>query len=268
MTALKITARDLEAACRALVRVEASNLGLEVQLPVIYPNGDLVTVVVSEENGQIFVHDGGYAAMALATAGVSVTAKLRARIASLSKHYGCEFSNDRMVKTAPVDQLPLAVAVVANASRTVADQLLQTHSQPIFSFRQEVIDRVKQVMGAERVRENEPVTGKSGTQYSIGAVVLDKHLTAPVAFVEAVKDLEGVNKRFREFYDISLLPMLNDPARIVLYDDRAPLRQVDLIILQDVSNVVRFSDAETRFKELERPPQNNEASFVPVTRSH
>lgn len=252
MTTLKINAKDVEAACQALVRVETSNLGLEVQLPVIYPNGDLVTVVVSEENGQIFVHDAGFAAMALATAGVAVTSKMKVRIVSLSKHYGCEFLNDRMVKTSPLNELPLAIAVVANASRTIADQLLQTHSQPMFSFRQEVIDRVKEVMGAERVRENEPILGKSGTQYNIGAVVLDKKLTAPVAFVEAVKDLEGVNKRFREFYDISLLPMTNDPDRIVLYDDRAPLRQVDLIILQDVSNVVRFSDAETRFRELAR----------------
>jgi hypothetical protein len=73
---------------------------------------------------------------------------------------------------------------------------------------------------------------------------------ATIAFVEAVKDLEGVNKRFREFYDISLVPMMNDPDRIILYDDAAPLRQVDLIILQDVSNVVRFSDAESRLRLL------------------
>ena len=131
MTTLKtITAEGLEASCRALVRVESSNLGLEVQLPVIYPNGDLVTVVVTEENNQIFVHDGGFAAMTLATAGVALTKKMRVRVAALSKHYGCEFSNDRMVKTATHDDLPLAVAVVANASRTVADQLLQTHAQP------------------------------------------------------------------------------------------------------------------------------------------
>lgn len=251
MTTLKkISAADLEAACRALVRVESSNLGLEVQLPVIYPNGDFVTVVVVEENNQIFVHDGGFAAMTLATNGMTLSKKTRARIASLSHHYGCEFLNDRMVKVSPFDQLPLAVAVVANASRTIADQLLQTRNQPLFTFRQEVIDRVKEVIGADRVRENEQVVGKSGTQYHIGAVVLDRLLTAPVAFVEAVKDLEGVNKRFREFYDISLLPMTNDPERIVLYDDRAPLRDVDLIILQDVSNVVRFSDAEMRFRML------------------
>ncbi len=262
MTAVK--ASDLEAACRALVRVESSNLGLEVQLPVIYPNGDLVTVVVSEENGKIIAHDGGFAAMALATAGVAITHKMRARILSLSQHYGCEFLNDRMVKTSPLDHLPLTVAVVANASRTIADQLLLTHSQPVFSFRQEVIERVKEVMGAERVRENEAIVGKSGTQYNIGAVVLDKLLTAPVAFVEPVKDIEGVNKRFREFYDISLVPMMNDPDRIVLYDDRAPLRQVDLIILQDVSNVVRFSDAETRFKELERERKET----ISVTQTH
>jgi hypothetical protein len=251
MTTLKLnTVESLEAACRELVRVERSSLGLEVQLPVIYPNGDLVTVVVAEENGQTIVHDGGFAAMTLATAGVTVTRKMRARIIALSKHYGCEFLNDRMVKVAVEDQLPLAVAVVANASRTIADQLLQTHAQPLFSFRQEVIDRVKEYVGAARVRENEPVTGKSGTQYQIGAVVLDKALRTPVAYVEAIKDLEGVNKRFREFYDISQLLFSPEPDRIIMYDDKASLRQGDLIILQDVSNVVRFSDAASRFRPL------------------
>jgi hypothetical protein len=251
MTTLKLsTAEGLEAACRELVSVQRSSLGLEVQLPVIYPNGDLVTVVVTEENGQTIVHDGGFAAMTLATAGVTITKKMRDRIIALSKHYGCEFSNERMVRFAKADELPLAVAVVANASRTIADQLFQTHAQPIFNFRQEVIDRVKTVVGEKRVRENEAVTGKSGTQYQISAVVLDKALRAPMAYVEAVKELDHVNKRFREFYDISQLLFEPSPDRIVLYDDKANLRQGDLIILQDVCNVVRFSDAESRFKPL------------------
>jgi hypothetical protein len=250
MTSLKYSTESLESGCRELVRVERSNLGLEVQLPVIYPNGDLATVVVTEENGQTIVHDGGFAAMTLATAGIAITRKMHDRIIALSKHYGCEFSNERMIKTATADQLPLVVAVVANASRTIADQLLHTHAQPLFTFRQEVIDRVKEYVGANRVRENEAVVGKSGTQYNIGAVVLDSALREPVAYVEAVKDLEGVNKRFREFYDISQMLFSPEPDRIIMYDDKANLRQGDLIILQDVSNVVRFSDAEMRFRPM------------------
>lgn len=250
MTTLESSVENLEAACRELVRVERSSLGLEVQLPVIYPNGDLVTVVVAEENDRIVVHDAGFAAMTLATAGIAITRKMRDRIISLSKHYGCEFSNERMTKLAKADELPIVVAVVANASRTIADQLLQTHAQPLFTFRQEVIGRVKEYVGENRVRENEAVTGKSGTQYNIGAVVLDKALREPVAYVEAVKDLEGVNKRFREFYDISQLQFNPEPDRIIMYDDKANLRQGDLIILQDVSNVVRFSDAEMRFRPM------------------
>lgn len=245
-----INGESLEAACRQLVQVQRSSLGLEVQLPVIYSTGDLATVVVAQENGQIIVHDGGFAAMALATAGVAVTRKTRARIAHLSKHYHCEFLNDRMVKVAKADEVPLVVAVVANASRTIADLLLQTHAQPLFSFRQEAIDRVKEYVGERRVRENESVIGKSGTQYQIGAVILDRTLSLPVAYVEAVKDLEGVNKRFREFYDISQLLFSPEPERITLYDDKAGLRQGDLIVLQEVSNVVRLSDAASRFRPL------------------
>ncbi len=259
-----LTARDLEAACRALVHVQRSNLGLEVQLPVIYPNGDFVTVVVTPHGDEFIVHDAGFAAMTLANHGVKTSPKLRARIDTLAKHFGCEFLNDRMSRVSPRDQLSLAVAVVANASRTIADQLLQTHPQPIFSFRQQVIDRVKEFIGSERVRENETVTGDSGTQYSIGAVVMDRQLSQSVAFVEAVRDMDGVNKRLREFYDISLVPSLNDRERIVLYDDEAQLRQGDLLVLQNVSNVVRFSDAESRLRPFIN--QQGTTQTVRVTR--
>jgi len=250
MSKPKLIASELEAACRALVRVESSSLGLEVQIPVIYSTGDFATVVVAKSNESIVAHDAGFAAMTLATHGVKMSNRMRARIVALSKHYGCEFLDDRMSKVATHETLPLAVAVVANASRTIADQLLQTQNQPVFSFRQEVIERVKEFVGSKRVRENETVVGRSGTQYNIGAVILDRQQSAPIAYVEAVRDMDGVNKRFREFYDISLVPEMSERDRIVLYDDEAELRQGDLIILQDVSNVVRFSDAEARLRPL------------------
>jgi hypothetical protein len=243
----ELTAQELEAACRALVRVDTSSLGLEVQLPVLYPSGDCATVVVAPLENRFIVHDAGFATMALANYGVRLTSKMKARIADLSRHYGCEFSDDRMTRVVPADQLAIAVAVVANASRTIADQLLHVPTQPIVSFKQTVIERVRAYVGTARVRENEPVIGKSGTEYFVGAAVLDNELARPVAYVEAVRDMDGVNKRFREFYDISLVPDLRDMTRIVLYDDAANLRHGDLLVLQEVSNVVRFSDAEARF---------------------
>lgn len=245
-----VTARDLEAACRALVNVQETSLGFEVQIPVIYPNGDFVTVAVAPSGDEFVVHDAGFAAMMLANSAVRLTGKMKARIDALSRHYGCEFTNERMLRVVPRDQLSVAVAVVANASRTIADQMLQIHPQPILSFKQTVIERVKDYVGATRVRENEPIVGDSGTEYHIGAAVLDRKLSRPVALVEAVRDMDGVNKRLREFYDISLVPSLEDMDRIVLYDDAAQFRQGDLLVLQNVSNVVRFSDAEARFKSL------------------
>jgi hypothetical protein len=196
------------------------------------------------------VHDAGFAAMMLANHAVRLTSKMKARIVELSRHYGCEFTNDRMSRVVPsaqISEVAVAITVVANASRTIADQLLHVPTQPIVSFKQTVIERVREYVGASRVRENEPVIGKSGTEYFIGAAVLDSRLSKPVAYVEAVRDIDGVNKRFREFSDISLVPDLRDMTRIVLYDDHANLRQGDLLVLQEVSNVVRFSDAKARF---------------------
>jgi hypothetical protein len=250
MSSRPVAAKDLEADCRDLIRVQESNLGFEVQVPVIYPNGDFATVVVAHHGAEYLVHDAGFAAMTLSSHGVKITPNLKTRIAKLSEHYGCEFLKERMSRTAKASELPLAIAVVANASRTIADQLLQVSAQPVLSFRQSVINRVKEFVGPNRVRENELVVGNSGTEYHVGAAVLDPKLEKPVAYVEAVRDMEGVNKRFREFYDISLVPELSDMTCIVLYDDTADLRQGDLLVLQNVSNVVRFSDAETRLKQL------------------
>lgn len=162
-----LSAKELEAACRALVSVEKSNLGYEVQLPVIYPSGDFATVVVAASGDQFSVHDAGFAAMTLANHGMKLSAKVRARIAALSAHYGCEFLNDRMSRLAPLDQLPLAVAVIANASRTVADQLLQLQHQPVFSFRQEVVDRVRETPEADKFSGTE-------TKQRMEAALLEK----------------------------------------------------------------------------------------------
>lgn len=246
----QITIEGLEAACRELVSVRKTNLGLEIQLPVIYPSGDLVTVVVAPFEGGFMVHDGGFAAMLLANHGVNLTSNSRAKIDVLSRHYGCLFLHDRMQKSASYDQLPLAVSVVANASRTIGDQILaEGRRQPLFSFRQEVIEKVKEFMGAQRVRENEEVIGKSGSSYRVGATILDKRQAEPVAFVEAVKDREGVDKRFREFFDISQVEE-DQPELIVLYDDKASLQPGDLLVLQNVSNVVRFSDVKARLEQF------------------
>jgi hypothetical protein len=75
--------------------------------------------------------------------------------------------------------------------------------------------------------------------------------------------MEGVNKRFREFYDISLVPSLCDMERIVMYDDAADLRQGDLLVLQNVSNVVRFSDAESRLRPF---MVKQEPQMIPIIR--
>src|SRR5215813_10580707 len=113
---------DIEAATQALIRARNTNLGIEVTMPVVYPNGQLVTVVITVEGGDYLVHDAGQGTMCLTASGARLSVQLEKRLMELAQHYGCEFISGRMSRYARADQLALAIVMVANASRTVGDQ--------------------------------------------------------------------------------------------------------------------------------------------------
>ncbi len=57
----QITALAIEASARALIEARSTALGIEIDTPVVYPNGDLVTSVVVQEGERFTVHDAGLA---------------------------------------------------------------------------------------------------------------------------------------------------------------------------------------------------------------
>ena len=71
-----------------------------------------------------------------------------------------------------------------------------------------------------------------------------------MSFVEPIKDHDAATKKFREFWDISRSEQFGDVARISLFDDRRKWNGADLLILQEVSNLVRVSDADKRMAEF------------------
>jgi hypothetical protein len=234
----------------SLISVSRSNLGIELQTPVIYPNGDLVSVTIKLESGNYIVHDGGNGSAILSASGVSLTKKIAERLNKIAEHYGCEFVSGRMLRTCTPDDVGVCAAIVANASRSIGDQSLLRDQQPILDFRREVLERVRNSVGGRRYRENEEVVGESGSAYRISAVILDDGLEGPVGFVEPVKDHEAATKKFREFWDISESERYSGVLRISLYNEAWPWRAGDLSLLQRVSNVVRLADTEARMKEF------------------
>ena len=235
-----IDPQDLEAAAHALIKARETSLGIEVSMPVIYPDGSAVTVVVTVEGGDYVVHDAGFGVMYLTSAGVKLTKKLERKLTFLAAQYGCEFIEGRMTRRCSVEQIALAIAIVANASRTVGDQSLETRHGVERDFREEVSQRLREIVGS-RIRAQQEVKGASGRLYRVGNVVLNVAQTTPVAFVESFANRAGVANHFMEFFD--LRPAYPEVGRYSVYDQNEPFTKPELNLLREVSQVVSYGQS-------------------------
>ena len=242
-----ITQEELESAARALVTARKTNLGVEVTMPVIYPNGQAVTVVVNVDGGDYIVHDAGFGAMYLTSAGIRLSKQLARRLVALATHYGCDFIENRMTRRCSVDHLAVAIAMVANASRTVGDQALEVRRRDERDFRKAVSEQLQAAVG-KRVRMRQEFTGQSGRKYQVGSIVLDRNLALPVAFVEAFANRATVPNHFMEFYDLG--PVYEGVSKISVYDPNEQFAEADLSLLRKVSEVVKFGQSQSRFSKL------------------
>lgn len=252
MTENGISERYMRQAICDLTQIERTSSGFEITLPQAYHSGHAVVVAVQAEAGSYFVHDSSYAAMLLESLGVRASAKLEAGLRSGIESYGCESEGLRIYRRcASAEEVPMAAVLVGCASRLVADYALKADSAPIFDFKRKLLGRVIDTVGQKRVRENQDFAGHSGSSYRVAAVVLDKRQSKPVAFVEGVADHNAVARRFREFYDLMQNPALAGIDRVAVYDDsRVDINPSDVLLLQDVSNPVRFRDSAVRFAQI------------------
>jgi hypothetical protein len=244
-----VTAEEIEAAARAIVSARITSLGLEVTLPVVYPDGELVTVVVAIEGGGYVVHDAGFGAMYLNSAGVRLTRQLTQRFGELASRYGCDFISGRMTRSCSPAQVAMAAVMVANASRTVGDQALEIKRQTENDFRMAVAARVRDVAG-QRVRENQIVKGESGRSYRIPSLILDNSRSFPVAFVVPLPNRASVPTHFAEFFDIRKAH--ERVRRESVYDENSDLRPEDRRFMQmdEISEMIPFQQTRLRFTQL------------------
>lgn len=242
-----ISHEELEAAARALISARKTNLGIEVSMPVIYPSGKAVTVVVTVEGNEYIVHDAGYGAMYLTDSGVNLTKQLTKRLVSLAAHYGCDFIENRMTRRCSVEQVALATAMVANASRTIGDQTLEVRRRLEHDFSEAVSQRLREAVGS-RVRPHHEIEGASGRRYRVGNIVLDQAEKVPVAFIESFANRANVPSHFMEFFDLK--PQYPNTERLSVYDENEQFPQADLNLLSKVSDVVSYQQSRSRFAAL------------------
>ena len=243
-----IAPEEMEAACRALVSARATNLGVEVTLPVIYPTGQAVRVVVSVERGAYVVHDASLGAMCLTGAGVRFTRELEARLVRIAEVFGCSYLDGRISARCREDQLAVTVALVANASRGVGDEARAAAAQATADFAAKVDAALRGAFG-RRHRDKQEVTADSGKTYRVSHVLLDRDERRFVAFVEPTPAPAAVPRRVAEFLD--LRDEYPDVHREAIYDDgSATWDGANLLLLQKVSNPVPFSKSAPRLRFL------------------
>ena len=230
----------------ALLGTFESNLGTELQLPVLYANGDFVTVVVNaNDQGEAIVHDAGFAAMTLANEGRSLSRKATRRAADYAARLGCRFVDGRVSLRCKLDDVASAAMMVGSVCRFVADQGVPD-ARTSGDFAQKVRDILRAQVGEARMVPNFVVRGHTGSEYEVTAAITSRDPAKPSALVEAVPSPRTVAGRFRHLYEVKANDAYAGIDRLAVYDEEEEFTQGDLLLLQDVSNVVAFSDFQER----------------------
>jgi hypothetical protein len=246
-TSLK--AADLEKAVRDLIAAQETNLGVELTMPVAFGDGELVTVVVEATVDGFVVHDAGFSAMRLSTAGINFTQHVAHRLHELAQRYRCAFVEGRVTAQATIETMPQVVSLVANASRAVADYVYEIRRQVDYDFRLAVFDKLRAIAG-DRIRETDEFRGKSGRLYRV-PILLDATRAKPQNFVSTLAHRHNVPQSFAMLYDLGrAYPEVELDA---IYDDTADIRQEDRSLLTSAgAQVFGWMEAERRFKEFVR----------------
>ena len=243
----QVDAAQIEKAIRALTTAQKTNLGIEVTLPVAFGDGELVYIVVESAGDKFIIHDAGFSAMRLTSAGVSLSKHVVFRLNEFSRRYRCVFTDGRVSANCGLDEISQVACLVANASRAVADYVYELRRQADYDFRVILFDKLRQIAG-NRIREMEEFRGESGTHYRL-PIILDPAQSRPQNFLATLPHRNLVPRSFAMFYD--LRPKYPKVDRDVVYDETADIREEDRTLLSSVSTeVIGLMEADLRFRKI------------------
>lgn len=244
-----LTPEGIERALRSLIMAERTNIGVEVSTPVAYPGGDLVNVIIEQSPAGFLVHDASFASARLSLAGVTMSRHVVDRLAEYAGRFNCGFENGRVTAKSGEGSIELLIAMVANASRSVADYALELQKHAETDFRKAVAHALRDIIG-KRLRENEECVGKSGRKYRVSAMVLDKREASPILFIAPIPNRAAVPHGFAMLYDLKEEETYRNTAREAIYDEASDVRSEDRALLQSACEVITLMQARRRFQKI------------------
>ena len=223
--------------------------GLVVNTGIIFVGGDSVQVLISDHKTGYLVSDQSSAAVYLESHGISIGSKLQHNFSKHAQRYGCGYVGNRVERTCSAEQLPVAILMVANASRLIGDYVLEIRRQVDKEFKRAVTDKLREAVGS-RMRQQESVVGHSGRTWHIDNLVLDAQLIRPIAFIETVSNRKVVDKRVATFLDLS--NKYKNELKQAVIKEESDLRQEDYQLLKGTcSDVVPFKDSKKKFEKID-----------------
>lgn len=242
-------AKAVDSAISQLVSVRHSDQSSMVGLPIFYPSGAAVTVIVEAVRAGFYVTDGGFAYREIAMVGGEALFQRTAK--RVAEFIGVDVNSRKFFATAPVEQLASAIADVAAASErtahTVIERISNRHDNELAMS---LYRRLTEVFGSARVEPEAKIKGASTREWDVSDLVhLDGH---QVAFDIVTNNHASVYASSTKFHDLSLLA--KRPITVSVVRDKKALGSY-LAILSQASHVIQDNVPDEVFAKAAALPK-------------
>jgi len=242
------TLETVKAALHKWPEPRISDRGISVPTHCLYPSNSVVKVVVEGGEDQFVVDDNAGSLEELEE--VKIAPKNAARlIIGVARSLGLEVSTAGAIysRRVPWSELEATIVLVANASKSAAEHLLDTVKPPKRNLRL-VVERLLEKEFKSRWTRDSKIVGASNKQHKFDYVVQlknDRQLLLDVV----VPDSNSINSAVVAHLDVRHGNSENVEQRIV-YDDQQVWSSADLKLLKVGARTVPLSSLEQTLDRL------------------
>ncbi|HUZ32793.1 MAG TPA: hypothetical protein VMV19_11935 [Xanthobacteraceae bacterium] len=216
--------------------------GVRISTHVLYPSNGTVNVVVRGGTDSFVISDEGGAISEMISTGIRTFVADRALRVHVKNHGLLVQDGVIFSPKVPLDAIPAAILLVANASRDVASWAIgHLRAFPPRNFRNDLAMLLSRHFH-DNLKHDTPIIGASNKPHKFTYVVY-LHGDRKLLIDPVVPDASSINARVVANLDVR---MANDPliSQIIIYDDAFKWRASDLKLLEIGAPTVPFSYAE------------------------